>query len=205
MHGNRAVAMLVVDRLEAWSHDGEPGQHWDVRGWLGGDLQRVWLRSEGEREDGVTTAANIELLYGRSVTPWWDVVAGVRHDFAPGTSQDWAAFGVQGMSPYKFEVQATAYLGQNGRSAARLEAEYDVLLTNRLILQPVIELEFHDRRDLRRDTGAGLSKIEAGLRLRYEFPRRFAPYVGVVRERVENAVGQQDDENRLVGGLRLWF
>jgi copper resistance protein B len=205
MHGDRAVAMLVVDRLEAWSHDGEPGQHWDLYGWLGGDLQRVWLRSEGEREDGVTTAANIELLYGRSVTPWWDVVAGVRHDFAPGASQDWAAFGVQGMAPYKFEVQATAYLGQNGRSAARLEAEYDVLLTNRLILQPVIELEFHDRRDLRRDTGAGLSTLEAGLRLRYEFTRRFAPYVGVVHERIKTADGQAQDENRLVGGLRLWF
>ncbi len=94
---------------------------------------------------------------------------------------------------------------ERGRSAARLEAEYDVLRTNRLILQPVIELEFHDRRDLRRDTGAGLSKIEAGLRLRYEFPRRFAPYVGVVRERVENTDGQQDNENRLVDGLRLWF
>jgi copper resistance protein B len=205
MHGDRAVAMLVVDRLEAWSHDGEPGQHWDVHGWLGGDLQRVWLRSEGEREDGVTTGANVELLYGRSVTPWWDVVAGVRHDFAPGTSQDWVAFGLQGMSPYKFEVQATAYLGQNGRSAARLEAEYDVLLTNRLILQPVIELEFHDRRDLRRDTGAGLSTLEAGLRLRYEFTRRFAPYIGVVHERTKNADGEEENENRLVGGLRLWF
>ncbi len=205
MHGDSTVMMLTVDRLEAWSRDGEHGQHWDLHGWVGGDLQRVWLRSEGEREGGTTISADIELLYGRSVTPWWDVVVGIRHDTAPGAAQDWAALGVQGMAPYKFEVEATTYLGRDGRSAARLEASYDVLLTNRLILQPVVELEFHDRRDLGRDTGAGLSKIEAGLRLRYEFTRRFAPYLGAVHERVETADGHEDRETRLVGGVRLWF
>lgn len=205
MHGDRAVAMLAVDRLEAWSRDGVDGQHWELHGWIGGDLQRAWLRSKGEREDGATTSAEIELLYGRSVTPWWDVVAGIRHDTKPGATQDWAALGVQGLAPYKFDVEATAYLGRDGRSAVRLETSYDVLLTNRLILQPVIELELHDRRDLGRDTGAGLAKIEAGLRLRYEFTRRFAPYLGAVHERVETADGHEDRETRLVGGLRLWF
>ncbi len=205
MHGDSIVMMLTVDRLEAWSNDGEPGQHWKLHGWIGGDLQRVWLRSEGEREDGTAQSAEIELLYGRSVTPWWDVVAGLRHDTAPGATQDWAALGVHGLAPYKFEVEATAYLGPDGRSAARLETSYEVLLTNRLILQPVVELEFHDRRDPERDTGAGLSKIEAGLRLRYEFTRRFAPYLGAVHERVETADGHKDRETRLVGGVRLWF
>lgn len=204
-HGDRIVAMLVVDRLEAWSQDGEPGQHWSLRGWVGGDLQRVWLRSEGEREDGRLASGDIEALYGRSVAPWWDVVAGVRHDIGPSARRDWAAFGVQGMAPYKFEVEATAYLGQGGRSAARFEAEYDVLLTNRLILQPVIEVGLRDRRDTRADAGAGLSRVEAGLRLRYEIVRRFAPYVGVVHERREHADGRDTRETRVVGGLRLWF
>lgn len=204
-HGGRTLAMLTVDRLEAWSHDGEPGQHWSLQGWVGGDLQRVWLRSEGEREDGRLASGDIEALYGRSVAPWWDVVAGIRHDIGPGARRDWAALGVQGMAPYKFEVEATAYLGQGGRSAARFEAEYDVLLTNRLILQPVIEAEWRDRRDIGADAGAGLSKVEAGLRLRYEIVRRFAPYVGVVHERREHADGTDNRETRVIGGLRLWF
>jgi copper resistance protein B len=204
-HGERVVSMLLVDRLEVWSEDGERGQHWELQAWAGGDLQRVWLRSSGEREDGTTHAADLELLYGRSLTPWWDLLAGVRHDTAPGPAQTWAAVGVHGMAPYKFEVEATAYLGRDGRSTARFEAEYDLLLTNRLILQPSIELELHDRRDLRRDTGAGLSKVEAGLRMRYEITRRFAPYVGLVHERTEAADGQHEREQRWVGGLRLWF
>jgi copper resistance protein B len=205
MHGDGVVTMLLVDRLEAWSEDGEPGQHWELQAWAGGDLQRVWLRSEGEREAGTTSDANIELLYGRSLTPWWDMLAGVRHDTAPGAAQDWLAVGVHGMAPYKFEIEATAYLGRNGRSAARFEAEYDVLLSNRLILQPSIELEFRDRRDLNRDIGAGLAKAEAGLRLRYEITRRFAPYIGTVHERAEAADGRKIREKRLVGGIRLWF
>jgi copper resistance protein B len=205
MHGDGIVAMLVVDRLEAWSDHGERGQHWELQGWVDGDLHRVWLRSAGEREDGRTESADLEVLYGRSVTAWWDVVAGVRHERVSGLSREWAALGVQGMSPYKFEIEATAYLGSDGRSAAQFEAEYDVLLSNRLILQPVIELEFQDRRDRRRDTGAGLVKAEAGLRLRYEFTRRFAPYLGVVHERSEAADGGQTRENRVVGGVRMWF
>lgn len=204
-HGDRVIAMLTVDRLEAWSHDGEPGQHWALQGWVGGDLQRVWLRSEGEREDGRLASGDIEALYGRSVAPWWDVVVGVRHDLGPGARRDWAALGVQGVSPYKFEVEATAYLGESGRSAARFEAEYDVLLTNRLILQPSIEAELRDRRDVGADIGAGLSKVEAGLRLRYEIVRRFAPYVGLVHERRTHADGADSRETRVVGGVRLWF
>lgn len=204
-HGDRMIAMLTVDRFEAWSHDGEPGQHWSLRGWVGGDLRRVWLRSEGEREDGRLASGDIEALYGRSVAPWWDIVAGVRHDIGPDAGRDWATLGVQGLAPYKFEVEATAYLGEGGRSAARFEAEYDVLLTNRLILQPMIEAELRDRRDIGTDAGAGLSKLEAGLRLRYEIVRRFAPYIGVVHERREHADGSDSRETRVVGGLRLWF
>lgn len=204
-HDDRTIAMLTVDRLEAWSHDGEPGQHWALQGWVGGDLQRVWLRSEGEREDGRLASGDIEALYGRSVAPWWDMVVGVRHDIGPGPRRDWAALGLQGVSPYKFEVEATAYLGENGRSAARFEAEYDVLLTNRLILQPSIEAELRDRRDTSADLAAGMSTVEAGLRLRYEIVRRFAPYIGVVHERRTHADGADSRETRVVGGVRLWF
>jgi copper resistance protein B len=211
-HGERMVAMLIVDRLEAWDAEDERGERWELQGWLGGDVQRVWLRSEGERAGGVTEHAEVELLYGRSVSAWWDLMAGLRHDTRPGPSQTRVAIGVQGLAPYKFEIAATGYLGDGGRSSARVEAEYELLLTNRLILQPALELEFNDRRDLRRGTGAGLSKAEAGLRLRYEFTRRFAPYLGVEHERslggtaaLKRDAGEPSRETRLIVGLRLWF
>lgn len=203
---------IAFNRLEAWDGDHGSGQAWEIDGWHGGDIHRLWLRSEGERLDGRTGAVDLELLYGRSVTPWWDLVAGVRHDFGPGSSQDWLAVGVQGLAPYLFEVSATAYLGEAGRSMLGLEVEYDLLLTNRLILQPVIEATAHGKADPDRSVGKGLSTVEAGLRLRYEMHRRLAPYVGVVHERalgdtarLRRATGADPRDTHLVAGFRFWF
>lgn len=204
--------MVVLNRLEAVDAEHGSAQAWEGQAWFGSDTDRLWLRSEGEREDGRTESANLEALYGRAISPWWDLVAGVRHDFRPGRSQSWAAFGVQGLSPYKFEVSATAYLGERGQTALNLEAEYELLLTNRLILQPLVEVEFYGKDDPRRETGAGLSGAEAGLRLRYELSRKFAPYVGVSWERAfgdtadyRRAHGERVEDTRLVAGVRLWF
>ncbi|MEO5827804.1 MAG: copper resistance protein B, partial [Luteimonas sp.] len=162
--------------------------------------------------DGKLHGAELQVLYGRSVARWWDVVAGIRHDFKPGASQDFAALGVVGLAPYKFEVQATGYIGQGGQTAARFEAEYETLLTNRLILQPLVEVNLYGKNDARRGIGSGLSTVEAGLRLRYEFTRKFAPYIGVVRERAFGRTadfrrlnGEDIDDTRVVAGLRLWF
>ncbi len=212
MHDNRLVSMLIVDHLETWSKNSQRGLRWDLQGWIGGDIDRVWLRSEGERRGSRTEAADIELLYGHSVSPWWDVLAGVRHDFTAGPAQDRLAIGAQGLAPYKFDVEATAYLGNDGRSSVRIQGEYELLLTNRLILQPKLEVQLSDRRDLRRHIGAGLSTAEIGLRLRYEISRRFAPYVGIVDERsfsgtavLRSNSGEPTHETRIVGGLRFWF
>jgi copper resistance protein B len=201
-----------VNRLEAWDADEGRGEAWEVSAWFGTDLNRLWLRSEGERVGGHTEAADVEVLYGRSVSAWWDVVGGVRQETRPGPSSTWAAFGVQGLAPYKFEVQATAYVGDGGRVEANVEAEYELLLTNRLILQPVVELDFEAKDDVERGVGSGLSKAEAGLRLRYEFDRRFAPYVGVVHERafgrtadLREADGEHVNDTRFVAGVRMWF
>jgi copper resistance protein B len=140
------------------------------------------------------------------------VLGGIRHDFKPGESQDFAAIGVQGVAPYKFEVAATAYIGQGGQTAARLEGEYELLFTNRLILQPLVEVNFYGQDDARRGIGSGLSTVEAGLRLRYEVTRRFAPYIGVVQERaygstasLRRALGEDPNETRVVAGARIWF
>jgi copper resistance protein B len=212
VHDNSIRSYVVFDRLEVWNADEGAGMEWEGQSWVGTDLNRLWLRSEGERVDGRTHSADLEVLYGHSLSPWWDVVAGIRHDFKPGASQDFAAIGVMGLAPYKFEVAATAYIGQSGQTSARIEVEYETLLTNRLILQPLVEVNLYGRDDARRGIGSGLSTIEAGLRLRYEFTRQFAPYVGIVHEHAFGATadllredGAGTDDTRITAGVRIWF
>lgn len=212
VHDNTIQHYVLFNRLEAWNADPGTGQAWEGQSWIGTDLNRLWLRSEGERNDGRTEAADLEVLYGRSVAPWWDLVAGVRQDFKPGSSQTYAAFGVQGLAPMKFEVAATAYIGERGQTAARFEAEYELLLTNRWILQPLAEIELFGKDDPARGIGSGLSTAELGLRLRYEFTRQFAPYIGLVYERafgntadLRRDESERVDDTRIVVGIRTWF
>jgi copper resistance protein B len=211
-HASSINSLVLFNRLETWEADHGSGQAWEGSAWIGGDLDRLWLRSEGEREHGRTEAADLEVLYGRSVSAWWDLVAGVRHDFRPGDSRSWAAFGVQGLAPYKFEISATGYVGESGQVAASVEAEYELLLTNRMILQPLVEARFSAKDEPEYGNGSGLNTIEAGIRLRYEINRRFAPYVGVVHERAfggtadyHRAAGEGVRDTRVVAGLRIWF
>lgn len=211
-HDDTIQRFVLLDRLEAWDADPGIGLAWEGQGWIGTDLDRLWLRSEGERVDGQTDSADLEVLYGRSIARWWDVVAGIRHDFKPGASQSFAAIGVMGLAPYKFEIEATGYIGESGQTAARFEIEYETLLTNRLILQPLIEVDFHGQNDELRGIGSGLSTAEAGLRLRYEITRQFAPYIGVAHERAfgrtadfRRAEGEGSDDTRVVMGVRVWF
>ncbi|MDQ3286806.1 MAG: copper resistance protein B [Pseudomonadota bacterium] len=212
VHDDEIHYYVLLNRLEAVEVDDGTAAKWEAQAWVGTDLKRLWLRSEGERTGEGLESANLEVLYGRSVTPWWDVVAGIRHDFAPGSSQDFLALGVMGLAPYMFEIEATAYLGQSGHSALQVETEYEMLLTNRLILQPLVEVNVYGRTDRSRGVGSGLGTVEAGLRLRYEFDRRFAPYIGVVRERafgrtadLRSEAGEHTDDTHLVAGFRTWF
>ncbi|QOW21172.1 copper resistance protein B [Novilysobacter avium] len=211
-HAPEINSYVVFNRLEAWDAKPGSGQAWEGQAWVGSDLNRLWLRTEGERIGGKTEAADLEVFYGRSVSTWWDVLAGIKHDFNPGDSQTWAAFGVQGLAPMKFDVSATAYIGESGQTAANVEAEYELLLTNRLILQPLVEITAFGKDDPQRGIGSGLSSVEAGVRVRYEIDRRFAPYVGVVHERMfgntadlRRADGEDTRDTRLVAGVRIWF
>jgi copper resistance protein B len=210
-HPSPVNAMVLFDRLEAWDADHGTGQRWEATAWMGTDLDRLWLRSEGEREGGRTDTADLELLYGRSILPWWDVVAGVRQDMRP-QSRTWAAFGVQGLAPHFFEVSATAYVGNGGQVQLKAEAEYDMRITNRLILQPVVEATAALKDEPDAGIGSGLGKVETGLRLRYEISRRFAPYIGIVHERrfgntadYARAAGGHARDTSVVAGIRLWF
>lgn len=211
-HDRAIHSFWLADRLETWHTSEGAGLGWEALGWIGTDLNRAWLRSEGEQVGSDTLSADIEVLYGHSVAPWWDIVAGVRHDFGEGPAQTFAALGVMGLAPYKFEVNATAYMGQSGQTAARLQVEYDTLLSNRLILQWRAEVALYGKDDELRGIGFGLSTIEAGLRLRYEFTRKFAPYIGVAWERSYGGTAdfrrdrfEDINDTRLVAGLRVWF
>lgn len=204
---------VLFDRLENWDADPGSGQAWEANAWIGGDVNRLWLRSEGERTRGHTESADLEVLYGRAISPWWDAVVGVKHRFVPdAAARTQLAFGVQGLAPYKFEIAATGYLDDNGRLSATAEAEYELLLTQRWILQPHVEAHWASKRDGDLNEGAGWTSAEASLRLRYEITRRFAPYVGVSHERMfgdtadaHAFAGEPRRDTRFVAGLRIWF
>lgn len=213
MHGESAInSMLLIDQLEMWNASPGAGLAWDAVAWVGSDINRLWLRTEGEYVDSSLESAELEVLFGHSIAPWWDLVSGIRHDFKPGQSQDFFALGVMGLTPYKFESDITLYLGESGQTAARIQFEYETLFTNRLILQPKLELNFYGKDDPQRDIGSGLSNSSLGLRLRYEITRQFAPYVGLSWDKT---FGQTADYLRsegestagwnLVAGVRIWF
>jgi copper resistance protein B len=212
MSDSAPLGMLLVDQLEAFhGHDGS-GQAWELQGWYGGDTDKLWLRSEGERSDGRLEDGDVEALWSHAVAAYWDSTLGVRHDLGEGPSRDWLAIGVQGLAPYWFDVEATLYLGASGRSAARVRASYDVLFTQRLILQPELEANLYGRRDPARGLGRGLTDVQFGVRLRYEVRREFAPYVGV--QFVQRIGGTADlartaghpvFDRQFVAGLHFWF
>jgi copper resistance protein B len=210
-HDKHINFFVLFDQFE-WHGGDSGGVTIDNKSWIGGDLNRVWIRAEGESEDGRVGDAHAHLLYGRSFARWWDVVAGARVDFEPGPAQAWAAAGIQGLAPYWFEIEATGYIGPDARTHARFEVEYELLLTTRVILQPLVELDLYGKSDPERGIGAGLSSIETGLRLRYEFRREFAPYFGVTWDRkffgtadLARSQGEDPAKGRLTVGVRTWF
>ena len=205
-------SQVLLDRLE-WTHtkDGN-GQALDAQAWFGGDIDKLWLKVDGERSGGKLGPTRTEALWNHAISTYFGLQTGIRHDLGGGPSRNWAAIGVQGLAPYWFDLQATAYVGQGGRTAARVEAEYDVLLTQRLRLQPNVKVVFYGRNDVERGIGSGLSDVEAGLRLRYEITRKVAPYIGVVWKNslgrtadLARAAGKDTRENQVVAGVRLWF
>jgi copper resistance protein B len=211
VHDSAVHYFVLFDQFEGQAGGGPDGFSWDTKGWVGRDRNRLWFRSEGDRL-GRLDQAQTNLLYGRAVARWWEVTAGVRLDTLPDTPRTALAFGVQGLAPYWFEVEASAYVETSGRTHVRVETEYDLLLTNRLILQPLVEFELYGRADVERRIEAGLSTGELGLRLRYELRREFAPYVGVVWTRkffgtadLAAAAGQRSSSARLAVGVRFWM
>jgi copper resistance protein B len=212
MDDTSRTGMVLFDQLE-WRNTAEGNAlAWDAEGWYGGDGNKVWVRSEGERVAGTTQNARADLLWDHTFARWWSVQAGGRQDFGAGPARTWAAIGVQGLAPYWFNTEATFYVGEQGRTAVRLKSEYDLLFSKRLILQPEAEANLYGKSDPARQLGSGLSDLELGLRLRYEVRREFAPYIGVVwsrqfggtADRVRESGGNPSDV-QFVAGVRAWF
>ena len=218
IHDNQVFWLVLVDELEYRFNDGTDALNWDVLAWVGGDYQRLWVKTEGDvgvAGDG-SGEAELQVLYGRLVSSFWDVQAGLRYDrtFGPGrdVGRAFAVVGMQGLTPYLFEVDAALFISEDGDVSARFEAEYQFLLTQRLILQPELEINVAAQQVEDFGVGSGLNDIELSLRLRYEVSRQFAPYVGVSWTRkfgqtadFAREEGESTDNFAVVGGVRLLF
>jgi copper resistance protein B len=212
-HGEMRTSKLLIDQLEAKIRDGRDGYAWDGQAWYGGDIDKLWVKTEGEGEFGHgLEKAEVQALWSRGIDPWFDVQAGVRYDFRPGPERAYLALGVQGLAPYWFEIDAAAFVSNKGDVSARVEAEYDLRFTQKLILQPRMEgdLALQDVPEL--GIGSGLSSGEIGARLRYEIRPEFAPYVGIEYERAfgdtarfRRAAGEDRGGFSFLVGLRTWF
>lgn len=213
-HHEPLTSLVLFDQLEYRVQDGANVIAWDGQAYYGGDYQRIWLKTQGEYSTGHDEfeKAEVQLLYSRLVGYYWDVQAGVRYDFEPDPSRAYGVIGLQGLAPGYFEVDTQAFVSEKGDLSARLEAEYDILVTQRLVLQPKAEmgLALQDVPEL--GIGSGINDIELGLRLRYEITREFAPYIGISWERklgetaqMARREGEDVDTFAVVAGIRFWF
>ena len=175
-------------------------------------MQKLWIKTDIERADGDNEEVEVQALYSRAIAPYWDFQVGWRHDSRPEPDRDWAVIGFQGVAPYWFEIDAAVFIGESGQTAVRLEAEYEALFTQQLILTPEVKMNVFGKDDAATGIGSGLSDIELGVRLRYEIKREFAPYIGVNWTKLygdtadfARAEGEDVDDVQFVVGVRAWF
>jgi copper resistance protein B len=212
MNDDPLLTKLTVDQLEIRSDNENSLFVWDAEGWVGKDLNKFWIKTDGEYNNDQIEETEIQALYSRAVAPFWDLQLGWRRNIRPSPDRDWLAIGVKGLAPYFFDIDTALFVGDNGRTAARLQVEYEMMITQRLILTPEIELNLYGKDDPDVDVGSGLSDIEVGLRLRYEVRREFAPYVGLnwthlYGKTADFARSEREDidEFQFVFGIRAWF
>ncbi len=217
MMDNKTYVYLIAEKLEYRSVIGVNPLMWEIQGYVGKDLNKFWFKSHGE---ALTTESKTEMefqgLYSRAITSYFDLQAGIRYDLAyeggGNKSRSLAVLGLQGMAPYFFHVDGGMFVSEDGDISASLEAEYDLLFTQRLIGQPVFETSVALQDVPEWGVGTGLNDIGLGFRLRYEFAREFAPYIGINWERklgetadMARAGGGHVSNLSLLAGVRMWF
>ena len=206
MEDDPLVTMFLMDRFEVLDDD-ENTRVWEGSFWIGYDINKLYVYSEGEAtSDGLERSQN-ELVYSRAITPFWDAQIGLAYDKNEDSSQTWGEVAISGLAPYYFETRVALLVNNNGNVGVRLDAEYEALLTQKLILTPSLEADFYTKDDPKMYLGSGLSSLEAGVRLRYEFIREFAPYIGVTWEKTFGSTSDYNpiDETSFMIGVRFWF
>jgi copper resistance protein B len=207
------LAHVIFNQLEGRWNGSNTQFRWEGQGWVGTDYDKLWIKSEGTlQSNGTLDDGQHQFLYARAISTYFDLQGGLRSDIDSRPTRNWAAFGAQGLAPYLFDLEVTSFVSGEGHLAAKLEASYDLLLTQRLILQPQIEVNLYSKADPARLVGAGFSDIDTGLRLRYEISRKFAPYLGIVYEgkfgqtaSYAKRTGESTGDFRFAFGVRLWF
>lgn len=218
LHMGHVYSLLLFDQLEYRRNEGPDTFTWDAQGWIGGDYNKLWLKTEGDQElTGQNSGeSEVQLLYSRLVSPFWDFQVGLRYDqlYGPGSDPGrlLTVLGFEGLAPYWFDLEPSLFISEDGDVSARLTGTYDLLFTQRLIAQPRFELNLAAQEVERFGSGAGMNDIELGLRLRYEIWREFAPYIGVswLRQLGDTAdiarrEGEVVDNLAFVVGVRVWF
>lgn len=216
IHDDQIRWFVFLEQIEFASTSETNAAAWDVQAWVGGDYNRIWFKSEGDATDAAGGEFEVQALYSRLVTPYWDFQVGVRYDrqLGAGPNLERAQFvvGFQGLAPYWWEMEPVVFISEDGDVSVRVEASYDLLLTQRLILQPQVEINLAASTVEEWGVGTGLNDLSADLRLRYEIRREFAPYLGVSWFRrfgktadVARSAGERVAELAILGGVRIWF
>ncbi len=206
------LTMLKVHKLDYFQHEGESVFELESDFWIGKDLDKFWLKTEIEQEGSETEELEVQALYSKAVAPYWDFQVGVRHDFKLPQERTWAVIGFHGLAPYYFEIDSALFIGKEGDFAARLSAEYEMMLTQQLELSPELEINFYGQDDPVNQIGSGISDASIGLRLKYAFVREFAFYIGFEHKkkfggtaRYSQLEGKPIEENNLVMGVSFWL
>jgi copper resistance protein B len=212
--GNHIFAHAMLDQFEGRTNGPDNKLRWDGQAWVGNDMNKLWLKSEGLSNNSSVSDGDHEALYDRPIPHmrYFDAQVGGRADLDSGPSRTWAAIGIEGLAPYYFEFAPTLYIRDGGHVAGRLTASYDLLLTQRWIVQPEAELNFYSKDDSSRKLGSGLSDLDTGVRLRYEISRKVAPYIGFAYNgkygntaNYSRQAGETTSEPRFIFGVRLWY
>ncbi|MGB3930981.1 MAG: copper resistance protein B [Sphingobium sp.] len=212
-HGGSSFSQIMLNLAEVQIRDGQNAYRWDGEAWFGGDINRLTIKSEGEGKLRRSTGrAEIQALYSRAISPYWNLQGGVRLDRRLSSSRAYASVGVEGLAPYWFDIEAALFVSDQGDILGRIQGYHDMRLTQRLVLQPRAEFNISAQNIPGQRLGSGITDAEIGLRLRYEAKREIAPYVGVSWERkvggtarIARKTGEGVGTTSLVIGMRIWF
>jgi len=212
MEDDPIISKVMIDQMETRITDGNDPFVFAGQAWIGKDLNKFVIKADLEQVEGTTEELELQALYSKAVAVYWDFQVGVRQDIKPTPTRNWLALGFQGLAPYWFDVDTTLYIGESNQVGLRFSAEYELMFTQRWILSPEIEVNLHSKNDVETGVGSGLSDSQMGLRLRYEFKREFAPYIGINWNRkygdtanYAKAEGGDVDNSQIVVGVRAWF